>query len=151
MSSRRAPTRGVAALEFTLLLPVLLALFIGTVELGRALQHYAQLCQSVRAATRHLATGRAEDPQRQDEACRLARTGSTAAGGPWLWPDLADARCTVLEPGAEPGVRALATAWGPISVVTVRIDRVRHTPLLAGLFPAIDFTPVSVTLPYAIP
>jgi TadE-like protein len=153
-----ARVRGVAALEFALLLPVLLALCIGTVEIGRALLHYERLCQSVRAAARHLATGQAGDAQRQAEACNLARTGTTSGttnggtnGGTWLWPDLARSRCRILEPGSEPGVRNLATAWGPISVLTVSLDRVTHTPLLAGLFPPIDFNPVSVTVPTAAP
>ncbi|MBW8184720.1 TadE family protein [Shewanella nanhaiensis] len=46
--------KGVAAIEFTILLPVLLLLVFITAELGRALYQYGQLTRMVRDAGRYL-------------------------------------------------------------------------------------------------
>ena len=46
--------RGVAAIEFALILPLLLLLTITTTEIGRALYEYASVAKSVRAAARYL-------------------------------------------------------------------------------------------------
>jgi Flp pilus assembly protein TadG len=50
------PQRGVAAIEMTITLPVLLLLLVATAELGRAFYQYNTLTQSLRNAVRHLAS-----------------------------------------------------------------------------------------------
>ncbi|SQH76814.1 conserved protein of unknown function,might belong to TadE family protein [Shewanella benthica] len=47
---------GVAAVEFTIMLPVLLLLVFATAELGRALYQYSHLTRMVRDAGRYLST-----------------------------------------------------------------------------------------------
>lgn len=47
-------THGAAALEMTLVMPLLMVLLGGTVEMGRALHHHHVLEMSVRDATRYL-------------------------------------------------------------------------------------------------
>lgn len=49
-------TKGVAAVEFTIMLPMLLLLIFSTGEIGRALFQYSQLTRIVRDAGRYLST-----------------------------------------------------------------------------------------------
>ncbi|RTR33366.1 TadE/TadG family type IV pilus assembly protein [Shewanella atlantica] len=46
--------QGVAAVEFTIMLPILLLLILTTAELGRAIYQYSNLTRMVRDAGRHL-------------------------------------------------------------------------------------------------
>lgn len=52
--------RGAALVEFTLVLPVLLLLFVLVVEIGHVLREHQMVTQGVRDATRYL--GRVPDP-----------------------------------------------------------------------------------------
>jgi len=53
---RHRPQRGVAIVEFALILPLLLMLCLASAEIGRAVMHYNVLAQSVRQAARYLST-----------------------------------------------------------------------------------------------
>jgi hypothetical protein len=46
--------RGIAAIEFTIILPLFLVIIFFTAELGRALYQYSQLTRMIRDAGRHL-------------------------------------------------------------------------------------------------
>jgi Flp pilus assembly protein TadG len=48
--------RGAAAIEFAFILPLLLVIFSGMVEFGRAMWHYDALAKSARDAVRYLST-----------------------------------------------------------------------------------------------
>src|SRR5512143_739229 len=48
--------RGAAAIEFALILPLLLLIFTGTVAFGRAMWHYDALDKAARDAARYLST-----------------------------------------------------------------------------------------------
>lgn len=54
-SSRIARQRGVAMVEFTIAVPVLLFLMLGVTELGRALIRFNALTKAVEAGARHAA------------------------------------------------------------------------------------------------
>lgn len=56
MSKNRKAQRGVAIIEFALVLPLLLLLTFMTTELGRAIWHYNTLTKSVRDGARYLST-----------------------------------------------------------------------------------------------
>ena len=51
-----ARCRGVAMLEFTIVLPVILVLILGVTELGRAMVRYNTLTKAVRDGARHAAS-----------------------------------------------------------------------------------------------
>ncbi len=53
-SRNRVKQRGVAAVEFTIMLPMLLLMVFVTAELGRALYQYSELTRLVRGACRYL-------------------------------------------------------------------------------------------------
>ena len=88
MTARRRQ-RGLAIVEATLALPVLLVVMMPIVEIGRAFVQYAELSHRVRAATRYAAelalTGTTGVPVITAElataATNLVVYGSTAAGG----------------------------------------------------------------------
>lgn len=53
--------RGAAAIEFAFILPLLLVVFTGTIEFGRAMWHYDALAKAARNAARYLSTVPASD------------------------------------------------------------------------------------------
>lgn len=140
--------RGVAALELALTLPLFVALLAAAWDLGRAVQQMAQLHQAVRGAVRHLATGDAADPTRQNEARRLAVYGRVEGGSLPIVPGLQLSHVTVLEPAGQAGVRLVSTPAGPVSMVSVEISGLRFEPLLLPPSAAFTFRPISLTLAY---
>lgn len=54
IQKQRAKQSGVAVVEFTLLIPMLLLIIFVTAELGRGIYQYSQLTRMVRDAGRHL-------------------------------------------------------------------------------------------------
>jgi Flp pilus assembly protein TadG len=81
---------GAALVEFTLTLPVLLALFALVAEGGRVLWHHGLIAKNVRQATRYLS--RVADPTDADAQARavnLAISGRLEGGKPRLsvWAD----------------------------------------------------------------
>src|SRR5437879_61773 len=82
-------TRGSAAVEFALLLPLLMLFVLGSIEYARAFYIHDIMAKSIRDATRYLA--RAPDPTLtafQTNATNLALRGSTDATQPLLVPNL---------------------------------------------------------------
>ena len=85
-------SRGVATIEFAIMLPVLLLLLLGTAELGRALYEYNALAKTVRDGARYLAehaevgsTGVLNISAEVDATTKnLVAYGSPAAGTPIL-------------------------------------------------------------------
>jgi Flp pilus assembly protein TadG len=75
---RGSTQRGVALVEFALILPLLLVLTFTTTEFGRALYEYQSVTKSVRAAARYLST---QSPgTHQAEAANLIVYGTVAPG-----------------------------------------------------------------------
>jgi hypothetical protein len=86
--ARRLGTRGGAAVELALCLPLLLLLLVGVAEFGRALYTQHVLIKGVRDSVRYLA--RVADPTAapyQTIATNLALRGSTSASEPLLLPN----------------------------------------------------------------
>ena len=139
---------GLAALELAFLLPVLVAVPAAAWDLGRAVQQMERMHHGVRAAVRHLATGDAANPTRQDEARRLAVYGRVQGGTVPIVPGLQTSMVTILEPGSSPGMRMVSSTAGPISLVTVQVDGVRFEPLLLPASWSFNFRPIGLTLVY---
>ncbi len=103
--------RGVAAVEFAIVLPILLLLLLGTAELGRAFYQYDTLVKSIRGAARYLSTvaingttGLIElsDDKIQETEALIIYGNSSAVGQPLL-PGLDDpgrTTITVTQPDA---------------------------------------------------
>lgn len=144
----RRTGRGIAAVEMALLLPVLVLLPTAAFDLGRALHQHERLCQTVRAAARHLSTGDAADPARQAQAVSLALYGRLQGTGAPVVPGLSASNVQILEPLSSPGVQLIATAAGPVSLVTVSISGWRYEPLLLPAWASRPMRAVSATMPY---
>lgn len=99
---------GVAAVEFALVLPLLIVTLFGIIEVGRMMNDFHVVNKSMRDATRYLtrvgvtcdAAGVGNgtiDPGEEVRAVSLAMTGSVVAGGNLLsyWTDTATVTTTV--------------------------------------------------------
>ncbi|HWI81808.1 TadE family protein [Ramlibacter sp.] len=136
--------RGVALVEFALVLPFLLLLTFIVTEFGRAMYQYNALTKSVRDATRYLST---QMPGTHvTEAKNLAVYGNLTGSGTPLVPGLTIAK--VQDPTWQ-------TVSGTPTINTVRITISGYTfqPLFSGAFGAtffggesITFSPISATM-----
>ena len=109
MDGSRNHERGVAVVEFTIALPVLLTLFLATCELGRAFLHYNALTRAARDSARFVAAwaerGQAGtinlDAALVLNARNLVVYGNTAGSGTPLLPGLAPGMVTVRDAGGN--------------------------------------------------
>lgn len=85
---------GNAGVEFALVLPLLVLLCFGSIELGRALHDYHVVTQAVRDATRHLGRSAVDCSAAAPGSCATcdAQTGSCSGGCTFVSPsDVTDA------------------------------------------------------------
>ncbi|MCL1048203.1 pilus assembly protein [Shewanella abyssi] len=126
--TRKLKQNGVAAVEFTLLLPLLLLLIFTTAELGRGIYQYSHLTRMIRDAGRH-----------------LSQTVETTGYG--IPPTLNDATCNgcisdtknILIYGANTGNKAL------LSGITITDVSIAETPAGSGIVVITvdyDWTPI---------
>jgi Flp pilus assembly protein TadG len=143
--------RGVAAVEFALLLPVLLAMIFGTTELGRAIYTYNTLDKAVRDAARHLSQHGPGDPLIIQQARCLAVYGNTGCSGSPLAPGLSTAAVQVCDALSCPATHAAqATGLGAVSLVTVTITGYAFGSAVAFVVPDMSFNDISATLRSAL-
>lgn len=122
--------RGVAVVEFTIALPLMLFLFLAVSELGRAFLHYNALTRAVRDSARYVAAWALRgqsgtvniDATLLSEARNLVVYGTTGGGGTPLLPGLAPGNVTVTDAGS-----------GNISVWV----QYQYQPMLAPDIPAL--------------
>ena len=126
MSRRRlGGERGASAVEFALIVPLLIALVVGIVEFGHAFQVQGQLSAAAREGVRAMAL------QNDPAAARAAVRNATAT----FAPAVTDAEI-VITPSACPAV-------GGSTTVRLTIDY--DMPFLTGLFGAgVDLTGTGV-------
>jgi Flp pilus assembly protein TadG len=102
----RIHERGLAAVEFAIILPVVLFIMLATAELGRALYQSNALTKAVRDGARYLAdealnatTGVIElDATKQSQTKNLVIYGNTPGAGAPVLPGLAPAQITITSP-----------------------------------------------------
>lgn len=125
MQSRRPlRQRGVAIVEFALVLPLLLLLVVITTEFGRAVYEYNAVVKSVRNGARYLS---AQQPNtHQTEAANLVKYGSLSNTGQPLVRGLTAATVNAdwTTFGANPTIR----------VVTVRVTGYQFASMFASVF-----------------
>jgi Flp pilus assembly protein TadG len=143
--------KGVALVEFALILPFLLLLSIMTIELGRAIWEYNILTKSVRDAARYLSIQTPGSPIEINRARNLMVYGNRGGTGSPLAVGLS--LSNVPEP--SPGVTGCCT-WQTagtapvINTVTVRITGYTFRPMFAGMFgvsfATVTFSDISATM-----
>jgi Flp pilus assembly protein TadG len=128
MQAMKKPQRGVAAVEFALILPLLILLTFLATEFGRALYQYNTLAKATRDAARYLSMQLPDDPAAVATARNLMVYGNTAGTGTPLALGLttSNVRAPVwrVESGTAP----------PISTVTVEFQNYTFRPLVASVF-----------------
>lgn len=133
--------KGVALVEFALILPLLLLLSMITTEFGRAMYQYNTLTKSVRDASRYLSL---QTPgTRITEARNLIVYGNTAGTGAPLALGLTNSHVP------DPTWQTAGT--NPvINTVTVQIEGYTFNSLFPSVFGIsfgnIPFTPISATM-----
>jgi Flp pilus assembly protein TadG len=137
--------RGVAIVEFALVLPLLLVMTFITTEFGRAVYQYNTLAKSVRDAARYLSI---QTPNSHiTEARNLVVYGNTAGTGDPLVLGLTTSHVATPE-------WATAGTDPVIGVVTVRITGYTFNSLMAQAFGltlgAVTFSDIRATMPSAL-
>lgn len=133
-TSKRFPSqRGVAAVEFALVLTPLLIIAFGAVEYGRAIYHYNTLVKSTRSAVRwaSLVPASSSDGYKaiQQQAKCLAVFGNVSCNGNPLAPSLSLSNVKLCdqinasECGSETTYKSVALSGGSeMNLVAVRIS-----------------------------
>jgi hypothetical protein len=156
----RKRQRGVAAVEFGILIIPLTLMLFGLTEYGRAIYQYNTLVKATRDATRYLSTVAPGSGWAEAEC--LARYGKTACGGTPLVPGLEEDQVEVSI--CDASVTACAathalvpTGSGTVNLVTVTISGFEFKSLInfpiGGLnagAPDITFGDISNTMRQAL-
>jgi TadE-like protein len=137
-------SRGVAAVEFALVLPVLLALAFGASELGRAIYTYNALDKTVRDAARHLSQHGPADPVIQAEATCLAIYGDSECSGTPVAPGLISSMVVQCDAVSCPSTHlSQATGAGVINLVSVSIQGYEFFSAVTYVIPDMDFNQIT--------
>ncbi len=152
----RKRQRGVAAVEFGLLLIPLTLMLFGLTEYGRAIYQYNTLVKATRDATRYLTTVAPGDGWGQARC--LARYGNTTCSGPLLAPDLTDDKVVICDATNCVATHSLVpTGSVAVNLVTVTISGYQFNSLInfpvGGLSvgaPNITFGDISNTMRQAL-
>jgi hypothetical protein len=140
-------SRGVAAVEFALMLPVLLALAFGASELGRAIYTYNALDKTVRDAARHLSQHGPGDTAIQAEATCLAIYGNTDCEGSPIAPGLVSSMVVLCDAISCPSTHlSQATGAGVINLVSVSIQGYEFFSAVTYVIPDMDFNQITAML-----
>jgi Flp pilus assembly protein TadG len=144
-SRRRA--RGVAAVEFALVLPVLIALAFGATELGRAIYTYNALDKTVRDAARHLSQHGPADTAIQAEATCLAVYGNADCSGTAVAPGLTSSMVVLCDAVSCPSTHlSQATGAGVMNLVSVSIQGYEFFSAVTYVIPDLDFNQITALL-----
>jgi hypothetical protein len=149
-SDRRARQRGVAAVEFGIVLIPLLLIVFGVTEFGRAMYQYNALTKSVRSAARHLtANDHADLTVRRQAEClavyaRPELSGVTCKAVDPVVPGLDIGKVSIYLPENQP---SLIVAGKPLGIVTVTIAEFNFESLVPWVMPSIEFGPISARMP----
>lgn len=139
--------RGVAAVEFGLLLTPLVLMIFGTTELGRAIYSYNTLGKTVRDAARHLSQHGPGDAVIAAQAKCLAVTGTTDCSGAVVLPGLTVSMVALCDASLCPATHSnQTTGLGSINLVTVSIQGYPFTSAVAFVIPNMIFNNISTTL-----
>lgn len=127
-----ARQRGAAAVEFAIVLSVLMLVLAGTVEIGRALWYYDALAKGTRDAARYLSTVAAGNLNGQlAQARNIVVAAGTSARVPAMSAALVTAGCDAPAP-----LNCATVPAGGIGTVTVSVGY----PMVIGEW--IPFVPV---------
>jgi Flp pilus assembly protein TadG len=143
-----ARQKGVAAVEFAILLPMLLLIVFGITEFGRALYSYNTLVKATRDAARYVM---AQQPGGVADAATQCLTvyGNTACTGSPLADGLTTAMVSICDWQRCPGTHQSQGSAPAINLVTVTITGYAFqslVPFATADLSSITFAPISTTM-----
>lgn len=144
--------RGVAAVEFALVIIPMLIMVFGITEFGRAMYQYNTLVKATRDATRYLSTQSVGSGIGTAQC--LAVFGNKTCSGNALVPGLATSNVAICDSSSCASTHAsVQTGSGAVNLVTVTIQGFQFQSAvnfsIAGMdagLPSITFGPVSTTM-----
>lgn len=133
--------RGVALIEFALILPLILMLTLITTELGRAIYQYNMLAKSVREAARFLSV-RAPNTG-VNQARNIILYGNPAGTGALRMPGMTTSNVP------NPTWATMGT-YPTFNAVTVTVQGYQYVPMLGSVFgmqlDTLTFSPIRATM-----
>lgn len=143
----RHGNRGVAAVEFALLLTPLVLMMFGATEFGRAIYTYNTLDKTVRDAVRHLSQNGPGNAAIQAEAVNLAVCGELdCAGKDPVAPGLTASNVQICDAIGCLSHAAQPTGAGVINLVTVTIVGYSYNSLVEFVMPDLNFNDIAATM-----
>lgn len=149
--------KGVAAVEFGILLVPLVILTFGITELGRAMYQYNTIAKATRDAARYMSVQTPGDTDEMANARCLAATGHLMVDGdcpgPWLVPELTDEDVLVMDSSTNPATHSLqpvsvggGAPTGVANLVTVEVSGFQFVSLVSFVVPDIQFGTIGTTM-----
>jgi Flp pilus assembly protein TadG len=147
---KRISQKGVAAVEFAILLPLLLLIVFGITEFGRALYNYNTLVKATRDAARYAMMQQAGGGADVATKC-LAVYGNKACSGDPLAPGLATSMVSVCDRLSCEGTHQSQGAAPVVNLVTVTISGYAYqSPIISFFMPddssSFTFADISTTM-----
>lgn len=151
--------KGIAAVEFAIVLIPLLVILTGITEFGRAMYYYNTIAKSTRDATRLMTIQTPTDPDYPiliNRARCTAVYGNQACSGAPLVPGLTTAMVNICDAASCPGTHSnVQTGTGIVNLVSLTIGGPNNPYMFQSLAPfapalfgiaSFDFGPVEVTM-----
>lgn len=144
--------RGVAAVEFGVLLIPLVTLAFGITEYGRAMYQYNTIAKATRDAARYLSMQAPGNAGAAAAARCLVVYGRTACAGSPLISGLTPDGVTIKDSSTNPGTHALqpVSGAGPVTgvanLVTVEVSGFQFGSLVSFVVPDITFGTIGTTM-----
>ncbi len=137
-------SRGIAAVEFAIVLPFLMVMLFGMIEIGRALYHYHAVTKSIRDATRYLT--------RVDMSCGGAGTGPLANYLDTAADETVARNLAISGDVSTPAAASdyLLAHWTDTTTITGTVNCVNNANQFAGVYNGVDNIPV-ITLSANVP
>jgi len=148
--TRTGRQRGLALVEFSLTIGVLLAIVFGITEFGRAIYQYNTLAKAARDAVRYLSTKAPGDAAAIAEARCMAVYGSPSCSGSPLVPGLAPGMVAICDAVSCPATHQAQGSAPVANFVTLTIgganDPFTFTSAIPWIAPDIPFGAIGVTM-----
>jgi Flp pilus assembly protein TadG len=144
--------KGVAAVEFAILLPLLLLIVFGITEFGRALYAYNTLVKATRDAARYYAIQQpGNPPDKADEIMNLVVFGNTEGTGDALAAGLDPSMVTLEDRVSKPLTHKSQGAAPVVNLVTVTVSGYAYeSPIISFFMPddssSFTFADISTTM-----